>query len=400
VNTYAHNEKDALLEHGAVVVGSNGIGKSYIGEELINDRKSHSSLIDAQSLLHFESHFSASTSMASHYEKLIDREISAHIEQGSIHKPYTLVIDNSEILLMYISGRTYLRVVDAIKLGVLKLILLRNYFIRENSGYLWERERELASLLPKFELTRLSQEDSHLLATKLLRSDEQGKVNSRIDWLSQWSGGIPGLMYKLKPFVPTSPALDDCPDRLKTEISRISEDLIAPSSTRQSILQNAYLCRLEPYSLLDHGTAREVGFFRLIGLLDPQYVTVKYPFQGKFWEHVASNFLGKEVPDDDESTLIARNLDQMFRLTNFQQSIATELNCNDINLLPFYLERVIRNSYQQPNKPNSLEQFLIEMLGKIGLRKMLGRAGVSFNTTSSLHSMAASIIHSAEGKRH
>lgn len=333
-------------------------------------------LLDASALArHSGASYSSSTL---HGEGLFERELAARLKRVRDSSPLTLIVDNSEFLLLQIENDGLRSVVEELKQVRLKLILIRNRLVLEREGLLCRRESPLAALLPRAELRPFKEDEGLEVARRFLRDSEA--FNERhAKWLLDWSGGLPGLMFELKPLMSRTPTPVSCPERLTKRIEHVAGEWTNAGSIRRQVVAHARANLLAPLGLLEYPIAMEVGSLCAEGILDPDYALGGSPFIGRFWSSVATQTPSVTRSPRSGCSEAAKRLVALLEHSHLSDSVADALDGRSKQVLEMLLQRAFVADNDSSLPSISLDQFLAETLGRVGLRRVLEVGGVRSN---------------------
>jgi hypothetical protein len=361
---------------GLRIVGCRRSGKSYLAEHLHTSLGKNSELLDAAALFHGYRCRGASSLVTSPSFNPIDREIQTRLHRARTKGGLTLIIDNAEVLLGHMSDELMLQVIEAVNDNMLQLVIVRNRFIRESNGLLCARESNLARLLPRFDITPLEGNDGIRTALTFFGST-CNTAPDRAAWLFEWSGGLPGLMFDLKPLTPPMPLLHNCPKALLDHCLQTALDLALHTPVRKAIIAAAHFNLLAPDELLQPSAAAEVGLLCALGMLNPSYTTADSPFQGRFWASVAATIINSEIDVPGKYFAVAQKLESLLVEAHLKSEIADELGCRGRERLSPLLERALYTEMETTIPTIGFGTFLSQTVGRAGLRRILWAAGRS-----------------------
>lgn len=385
-----------LKVSGARIIGCRRSGKSFLAETLRRKLSGNVQVFDASSLARSNmTSFGSLPSGDTNSSELFDREIEARLRSGTDLNPLNLIVDNAEFLLVHLSDAIVSRIHAALTLKALRLVLIRNRFIREEHGWMANRELPLADVLPKFELNPLDRDESIALASYFFRSDNRNRQQRAI-WLAEWSGGLPGLMFDLKPLAPLNPPADDVSDRLLKQIERVGRDIGSDIPIRRTVIEAATFQYLPPYPLLHSLAQEEVGYLMWIGMLKPLFSTERIPFQGKFWSAIAEKSTNAITPRFNDYTRVSLRLEEFLVQAQLASQLAEELGCSSVDDLSTVFEKslVASNNTQLP--AIGIGRFLADSLGRSGLRRVLRAAGHPVDQNTNMVDLTTRLMSLAE----
>src|SRR5262245_39770764 len=112
----------------------------------------------------------------------------------------TWIVDDADLFLSQIDGETIHKIASGVASGAFRLVWIRNRLVNERHGWYAEKQRGLALDAICVDLAGLDGESSNELAAKFI-GNRPDRIQ-RQSWLSAWSGGMPGLMFDLAPYIP------------------------------------------------------------------------------------------------------------------------------------------------------------------------------------------------------
>ena len=380
-----------ISDRGCILIGSRRSGKSYLAEFLNRNLEGNTQLLDAFALVRTEQASILHDSTGKNSTQFVNRELKARLNQVSTASPFTLIVDNAEILLSHISEDLIKKLIESILSKSLRLIFIRNRFVKEGYGWLYLREMPLSSVLPKIEITPPAADESLLIASSFFRSDSVNDIK-RQQWLSEWSGGLPGLMFDLKPYTPRENKKKNIPPLVQRLVFETAIDIGLVNPFRRATIEAIFYNRLAPIALLQSPTLEEVGFFIAIGMVKPDYATETYPFNGLFWQNVAASVIKGKMKSAENYAKIAKRLIQLLSRANLSKQIAYELGCKDVGKLPQLFERSYFTQKETKLPSIKLELFLEETLGKVGLRQILRTEGKLVDSTLNIKELSVEVL--------
>ncbi len=367
---------------GVIVKGARRIGKSYLAERLSFSFED-SELLDASRALRTQ------LSEPCEPTNLLDIELQAQIRQVKERGRTVLIVDNAEYLLLHTSVSAFQELSDLVLNGELRIVLIRNLLVREHDGLLRAREEMLGTRLPLLELGVLSSEARFALSEAVLGDHDLPEVS--IQWLADWSGGIPGLIYDLKPgSVAGRTNVEDVPEFALDLAIRFAARFQLEDSTRTQVIAAASQGLLPPSLFLPDQIKQEVGFLRAIGMLAPDYVFGESPYCGRFWEMVAglvdTSGSARQVPDITSTARLA----SVIADAGYGPSLAEDFACTESHL-PAALSVLHRSRVRS----HSLAEALILSLGRSGIKRALRSAGQRVVGSSDSDAMVRQLLTSA-----
>lgn len=300
----------------------------------------------------------------------VGREIEARLSVSTKELPLTLIIDNAELLIVHATRIAVNTILNAIEAQKLQLVLIRNRYILEEQGWIAYREAPFSRVLPRYDLAPLGLTECKNLAKYFLRANTRN-FDQRVSWLCEWSGGIPGLMFDLKPLTPLAPTLDAMPKGLKNEIDRVAQYLNKEVPLLRLLVSAAFFHYLPSYPLLHESAKEQVVFLMSIGMLHPTYIENQNPFQGRFWTTVAKSIPRFSHPVFHDYSELSIGLENLLIEAHLAQQVIEELGCENERELSTSFE-ISFSASQIANFPAiTIDEFLANILGRTGLRRLL-----------------------------
>jgi ABC-type oligopeptide transport system ATPase subunit len=348
------------------VVGFHLCGKSTLSETLheqIKISKSNVLLQNAQKWIHSAGHqFSEDTQLN------IDTEIKAALNQLSSNSG-CWIIDDAEIMLAHASERIISHIDEMLRKKKIHVVLIRNRFVSETQGWFHDRKALLNPCLPGIEMKVLDADKTYDICTSFFY-DERNRYQ-RSEWLTAWSGGIPGLIYELYRFTPEWPHNDTLPDQMQPYIQQVSQHYLLHYKTRSTIISALFMGLLPPRRMLSDDANIEIGYLILIGMISSD-LNEGYKFQGKFWEHVARSIVAPNPITQQNFDEQGLGLELLINSSGLGPGLCDDLDLSyeEGRLAEAFSQQIFCSLYL-PELVISVSDFLIESLGRIGLRVLI-----------------------------
>lgn len=389
-NTLLHDSPSLLI------VGYVGSGKSTLAEMLSQGLKEYGYQVLLQDARNWLFHGERRISKESRTQTRVDPEVinaMRFLEEKGGRGCW--IIDDAEILLAYTTDALLSSLADRLRDRRFSLILVRNRFILEESGWLSKRQSLISSRPTKLTMHPLESEYAVEVATSMFHGyarESQGR------WLASMSGGIPGLMGMLHPYTPEWSAIEfgSALDRMVADKRR---ELSLHKPIRQQLLTCLWSKVLPPYSILRPEAKTEIGALFLSGMVSPDYRTAASSFQGGFWELVSGHLvMDQSIADGYYETGL--NLEIMLREAGLAESFCLEFGI-DPSADGQLADSFAAGLYCQDHFPElvqGLGSFIGERIGKIGLVRLLREQGLPAESAAPPDDLAGSLLEWAKSR--
>jgi len=349
------------------VVGFHLCGKSTLSETLyeqMNVSTSSVLLQSAQKWIHSNAHQVTEDNRLS-----VNSEIETVINRLLENNGYW-IIDDAEIMLAHASEKIILRIEEMVRKKKIQIILIRNRFVLENQGWFHDRRSLLNIDLPAIEMKAFDINKAYEVSTTFFSDNN---CHQRSEWLAAWSGGIPGLMYELYHFTPEWPHIDSFPNHMKQYIHQVSHNYLLHDKTRTNVIKALCMGLLPPRRMLSDDANIEIGYLMLIGMISSD-LSEGYQFQGKFWEHVAFSISPKLQMTKNSFENQGLELEILFNSSGFGPGLCEDLDLeNEEGRLAEAFAQHLFCLIYLPELVISIVDFLVEALGRVGLRVLLSQ---------------------------
>lgn len=270
------------------------------------------------------------------------------------------VVDDAELLLELAPEGSLARIASAERTGA-TVQLVRNLLVHP-TGRAARMERRYFGHLMHRSIPPFAGEVGLELAQGHFphRQDQ----TARAEWLLAWSGGSPGLMFQLSPYVPgIFPHPSQEPDALGPLCSEWAAQWGLTSPARLSMAAAVLEDAVPPMALLGERERAALGFYRAIGALGNEGIT------GHFWRAVLSHSRSAypALPEADQD--LALNLAQTMEEAGLAIHVARLLGLKPMDVAGAF-ERFIRwlaTRGQSARLPSALA----DLLGEAGLLALL-----------------------------
>jgi hypothetical protein len=375
------NKITSYLEEQSVlmIVGYKRSGKSTLSEIL----EQHLTQIGYNVLLQNAKSWLANQSSAQtydvHNQSCIDPELVAVFErfEKSTSKG-CWIVDDAEILFAYASQGMLARLGERLKEGKFHLIAIRNRFIFEDFGWFNRRQKMISSTILTETMVPLETEE-RINAVSLIFHGNGSSY--QVSWLSRMSGGIPGFISELYPYVPEIET-QSISEKLKGFILKEQLELNLTKTTRTLLLNALSKKVLPPVAFLTYNAKAELGTLILKGMVSEFYSERENPFNGEFWELVIEQKYSPYLIPVKYYDL-GLDLEIIIRNANFIDSFSEEYSFDSSK--ECVLGQILANCFYceetYPSLVVSIESLFTEFFGKHGLIKLLRSAGISADIT-------------------
>ncbi|MCP4353219.1 MAG: hypothetical protein GY795_47820 [Desulfobacterales bacterium] len=388
-----NNTINQLCDNMAIVIeGFHRCGKSTFAEALdihLKDKNINALLQSAEKWIQGRrcQHISQSEQSFD-----IDTEIDKAIEL-MLSKKGCWILDDGEIMLAHTSEKTLLRLGNALQKNQLRLILIRNRFVLDDYGWFHDRELLLNVPLPHLKMQPFDPTTAIEIATGMFHGQNRER---RGEWLANWSGGIPGMMYDLHSFTPEWPYPDEITPHISEYAIKICNDLELHRPVRSSLIASLRLKILPPQRMLSHEAKVELGYLSLLGMVTSDRSENSVIFQGNLWNLVADTIASDTTQITEKISDQALNLEILLDNAEFCPYLCEDLDLPiEQGLLAEAFVQSIFCSVYMPRLVIPITDFLAESIGRIGLRLVLTSAGITPSPSSSGKELAGQLISHA-----
>jgi hypothetical protein len=378
-----------LDERGAVtIVGYERSGKSTLAEMLVHElRQRHATVVHQNATAWLQAR-AGSSEEPSIQMASVDPELAEAISRLEDERESCWVVDDAEVLLAYATDSLLRSIGRRIVSGRFSVILIRNRFVHEHTGWFHDREALLQADLPVLHLEPLSPP----AALRAARSFYRGpSADVRASWLVTMSGGIPGLMSELAPFAPTWP--DARPSsRLRAHAMRRRQELGLDRPLRRSLVRALEELVLPPWPMLSTAAWLELGALEIAGMVHPGYAQRSEPFRGEFWRLVSGGFEPVQLSDDVVN--VGLELEIIVRELGLGGQLALALGLDEAveGDLAHAFACALTCQRRAPELVRPLGSLLADNLGRAQIANVLrGRVG-AVDTSSSTQELAARLL--------
>jgi hypothetical protein len=353
-----------LLETSPIVsiVGFQRCGKSALAENLERDLR-----VDDRSVFMQNATSWVRTTMASEtgVGACVDPEIvNAMEELQRTPNRNCWIIDDAEVMFAYATDRVLASVREGLREGRFSVVLIRNRFVLEGQGWFHEREATLFTDIPTLTMEPLPESSALAVATAMFQEGVARREQGR--WLAKMSGGVPGLMTDLYRYTPIWPPQE--PDSALLDYAeRKHHELDLGRPLRRILIRSLAERVLPPSALLSEPARRELGVLLLSGMVSPNYMNARDPFNGEFWRLVARV---ESEPIANPFVDTALNLESMFRKAAVVDMVESQLGATQEADIALAFANSLYCNAHFPVLVRPLAQFLRERLGRYGLARV------------------------------
>jgi len=374
-----------------VITGFKRSGKSILAEALyerLPDFGYMTVLQNAKSWIHVQHPLAAGKARTS---TKIDPEIVSIINRfmGKDGKK-CWIVDDAEVLLAHATEEMLMNLGQKIREQQFYLILIRNRFILEDSGWLRERELLISATFNKIEMKPFRHEEATVTASGFFTGLEK-QANS--EWLVNMSGGIPGLMEDLHLYAKSQWRKGVIGYKFNKLIIRKREELLLSKPIRQNLIEALNKRVLPPYFFLSAQAKAELGIFLHTGLISMDYFERHPPFNGIFWALVSRQRSGIRMNTLSYEDM-GLNLEILIREAGLIESVCGVCNvdASDEGQLGRSLANILICQNRYPQIVNTIDFFLLEFFGKIGLIKLLKSRKVKTSISESADILVKQVL--------
>lgn len=385
---------------GIRVVGCRNSGKSYAAFELKRSLGRSAVLLDAAAVVRPElwshSSYGETGPRAIRAQNPVSLEVDRVLEASDRQGELTWIVDNAELILAHADFTALEKLASQVASEHLQIVWVRNRFVDEESGWFARREQPLAACLPRTDLTPEHEgPNAEAKARFFYRDWDDSQQEQAANWLASWSGGLPGLMFRLKPETPDSPLPEKPPTRLTLLVAQMVAELgLHERPVRSQAISHIIRRRLPPQRFLSRAAAAEIGYLKAVGMVRERHnIAGQSPCNGLFWENVAQVASELTPPLPSISRDLALALTSLLERAELAQAVAHELTQTpSIDTLAIALS----NTFDAPEQlVTDLALLLGQTLGRIGTRRVLRTAGYTWTEESSPAELGQQIIRAA-----
>jgi len=162
-------------------------------------------------------------------------------------------------------------------------------------------------------------------------------------------------------------------NNMKNYILQVSQNYLLLHKTRSKVIKALCMGLLPPRRMLSDDANIEIGYLILIGMISSDLIN-GYHFQGKFWEQVAFSIISdtpiiKKKFDDQ-----GLELEILINSSGFRPGLCEDLEFSyeEGKLAEAFAQHIYCSRYM-PDLVIPISDFLVESLGRIGLRILLSK---------------------------
>ncbi|MGD8590201.1 MAG: hypothetical protein PVG22_15355 [Chromatiales bacterium] len=372
------------------IVGFRRSGKSTLSETLRAELESHLDIVlmqNAATWLRDRPGFEPAPRGA---HSSVDEELSdafTLLEQGG---DACWIVDDAEVLLAHATEGMLRNISLKISAGAFSLVLIRNRFVLEQSGWFRARESLIKPAIPKLSLEPFDPGTAFEFARSLCHGHF---ADLEAHWMVKMSGGIPGLISELSRYAPESVTWGPS-EALKGLARQKRRNLRLDAPLRMRLLRALQQRILPPSAMLAQEPRAELGELMVSGMVRQDYTFQDEPFRGDFWSLVADAD-NKETRIPDTVADIALNLEMTIRKLDLAQDFLLALgldpNCGVGDLALAFARGLVCQTVE-PALVRPLEEILVETLGTFQIAEMLQHRGITASPTMSGPGLAALLL--------
>jgi hypothetical protein len=363
-----------LAERGAVrIIGYRRSGKSTLAETLASElrREGHHVLVQNASRWLGDRAYVSGVQGGQSGDATVDPEVRLALAALHGRDRPTWIVDDADVLVAYASDDALAAIGRQVSAGYLSLVAIRNRFVVEG-GSLRHREALLAPAMPSLELDALDPAASLEACALMMRGGDRVE---RARWLSEMSGGVPGLISDLKPLCPPGGPRERHQAMLMRMVDASRRELSLGDGPRAVVLDALCQGTLPPLSLLTPASAAEAGALIAAGMVHTHYWRLKSPFRGHFWSLVAGAANEPPNPSLGASESVGLELENAIRVAGLHEPLmaALELEGDSDGALAIAFSQALYWTGRERAPTSLLQDVLAECLGVVHLRSMLRR---------------------------
>jgi hypothetical protein len=322
-------------------------------------------------------------------EPSIDPELTEAVTRLEKGGQSCWIIDDADVMLAYSSPGLIKNISIRVAERRFALVVIRNRFIHESTGWFHEREALLSPFMPRMVMKPLQGEAAFSAARTLCHGFS---AQAQVHWLTNMSGGIPGLMSDLARF-----AEDAVNSGSITRVRRFADEhrtrLRIADPLRQMIVKSLTQHTLPPPIMLSESTRAQLAALMLAGMVHKDYVFRESPFCGGYWELVVGQQAAR-VSIPTHLADLALRLEITIRDFGLADQFAAALDLDSVTegdlahvfALSLYCET------HTPALTRPLRQVLAEVLGAFHLSDILRQRNVPVDKSSNATSLAARLM--------
>lgn len=337
----------------------------------------------------------------------VAREVTAALRRiRDLHLAWW-VIDDAELLVEHASDDAATRIGEAVRYHGLRVVAIRNRYVREEAGFFAAREAALLPQAESMDLGPLPPEFAAALFRGWLGSELDADAGA--DWLAAWSGGIPGLYQDLASARPRWATLDEPPDPpggLPAFAERWAESAGIGSGSRPLVARALLDSDLPPAGLLDSEASDALGHLVAVGCVSPDYAMrpASDCAQGRWWRLLLERIA---APPERRMDGVAAALSQDALIDVAELAFRAgqgEAVCEASGVAPdpvdlaLALLKVTRWHQVAGHLGPPLEEVLGRLLGRVALSRILRLAGVRFDSSEAAAAMVGRLLLGVGGR--
>ncbi|GEM_PF-5267465 len=234
------------------------------------------------------------------------------------------LVDDTDLLLPMLGATELQALVDAVQAG-LRVVFARNPLVVP-TGRLAALERALLGNPTVVQLLPMPSDEARALALTVYCADLQSEsaMASKSDWLTAWSGGIPGLLRRLSGVAPLHAPQDHCPPVVSALIDDDAGSWGLETPVRRQVVAAACANSLPPDRCLAPPEAAALGYLRALGAISTSG-SKPSAIQGLYWAQVLERHAGPYPGRNAHLEDLALGLADLFVRTGMHRLAAAAL---------------------------------------------------------------------------
>jgi hypothetical protein len=325
-------------------------------------------------------------------EPSIDPELTEAVVRLEKHGRSCWIIDDADVMLAYASPGLLQSISRRVAEGAFALVLIRNRFIQEATGWFHSREALLSPSMPRLFLTPLAGDAAAAAAW----SYGHVTATAQVEWLVQTSGGIPGLMSDLAPFAEAAVT-----DGATEDVRRLAREhrtrLRVTDPPRQAVIRALRQTALPPPAMLAPQARADLAVLMVAGMVPGDYAFRPQPLCGTFWDLVVDEAV-RPAPLKIRLMDRALRLELSLRDLGLADELAAALDVSPAKEadLAHAFALCLQCEQATPELAQPLKHILGETLGVLRLAELLRRRGVPLAPQASPADLAGLLLEAED----